>query len=224
MHLLALSDLNSDRLHHAYCVVSANRQETANAIAAWWSGNGERFMEPRIMMHQTLVIDEARELSRIAQYKTGDNHSVYIIGAASITNEAQNALLKLFEEPTPGVHFFLIVPSFDILLPTIQSRIQKINIDIAIADTTIAFDAKKFLTDSPSARIATIEKLLKKATDADEAKSDITRTVIDAIEDHVAQANNPTPKIMDTLQTVRKYANLQGASHKILLEYLALAL
>ena len=37
----------------------------------------------------------------------GGSRKIFIIGANSFTREAQNALLKTFEEPTAGTHFFL---------------------------------------------------------------------------------------------------------------------
>jgi len=48
-----------------------------------------------------------------------------LISADFITEEAQNALLKVFEEPTAGTHFFVVSPQ-DILLSTLRSRVQTI--------------------------------------------------------------------------------------------------
>ena len=48
---------------------------------------------------------------------------VYIIERADTMNEqAQNAALKLFEEPPRGVHFILCVQNPERLLPTVRSR------------------------------------------------------------------------------------------------------
>ena len=41
-----------------------------------------------------------------------------------ISDAAQNKLLKLIEEPPPGVIFIFTAPSADLLLPTIRSRVQ----------------------------------------------------------------------------------------------------
>lgn len=41
-----------------------------------------------------------------------------------ISDAAQNKLLKLIEEPPPGVIFVFTAPSADLLLPTIRSRVQ----------------------------------------------------------------------------------------------------
>ena len=51
--------------------------------------------------------------------------SVYLFFIENgIQDAAQNKLLKLIEEPPPGVIFIFTVPSADILLPTIRSRVQ----------------------------------------------------------------------------------------------------
>lgn len=48
---------------------------------------------------------------------------VFIIrGAQLMTTEAQNALLKIFEEPPKGVYFFLLTENASALLPTVRSR------------------------------------------------------------------------------------------------------
>lgn len=50
---------------------------------------------------------------------------VYILpDAHKMTEQAQNALLKILEEPPAGVRFVLTAPTQDKLLPTILSRVQ----------------------------------------------------------------------------------------------------
>ena len=51
--------------------------------------------------------------------------SVYLFFIENgISDAAQNKLLKLIEEPPPGVIFIFTAPSADLLLPTIRSRVQ----------------------------------------------------------------------------------------------------
>jgi DNA polymerase-3 subunit delta' len=45
-----------------------------------------------------------------------------------MTHQAQNAFLKLLEEPNDNVHFILVSSSTSKLLPTILSRVKKIDI------------------------------------------------------------------------------------------------
>jgi len=66
-------------------------------------------------------IDESRWLSQTASLRPTGGRSLFVIGAGSMTSESQQALLKLFEEPQPGVTFVLLV-AFGTVLPTLRSR------------------------------------------------------------------------------------------------------
>ena len=68
-------------------------------------------------------IDDAREV--IAQsYLASERERFIILSAPSYSIESQNALLKILEEPPQNVHFVLIAPSKNALLPTILSRLH----------------------------------------------------------------------------------------------------
>ena len=55
------------------------------------------------------------------------DRKIFVISANFITKDAQNSLLKIFEEPNPGTHFFVIMPQ-NILLSTLRSRMQIVNL------------------------------------------------------------------------------------------------
>ena len=65
----------------------------------------------------TLTIDDARKLKVLHDTKPTSElgKRIFILSMNGITIEAQNALLKLLEEPAPYAHFFLVVPSAHIL-------------------------------------------------------------------------------------------------------------
>lgn len=66
--------------------------------------------------------------------------SVYVFDYADrMTRQAQNAFLKLLEEPNESTHFILVAHQPDILLPTIRSRTQLIPIHRATAEQSGAF-------------------------------------------------------------------------------------
>lgn len=76
------------------------------------------------LLHDTFGIDEARQLASDAQLRPANGEaSRFVISTGFITHEAQNALLKLFEEPPADTFFTLVVPQSLQLLPTLQSRI-----------------------------------------------------------------------------------------------------
>ena len=71
-----------------------------------------------------IKVDEIRDIKGKAKvYPNDGNKSVFIICEAQNMNpQAQNALLKIFEEPAGHVSFILTCPSKSSLLDTITSR------------------------------------------------------------------------------------------------------
>ena len=76
-------------------------------------------------------IDDVRRLISRAALKPNDSEKqVFIIcNASKLRPEAQNALLKLFEEPPASVVIFLLAESRSSLLPTVLSRGQRVHLD-----------------------------------------------------------------------------------------------
>jgi len=73
-------------------------------------------------------IDDVRQLKETVAYAPiKGKHKVYIIDEAHmLTKEAFNALLKTLEEPPPRTTFILCTTELDKIIPTIQSRCQRI--------------------------------------------------------------------------------------------------
>ncbi len=69
--------------------------------------------------HSKAVIAEAYIAEEAIKY--------LIISARSFTEDAQNALLKVIEEPPRNIEIIIITESKSVLLPTIRSRLQIIN-------------------------------------------------------------------------------------------------
>ncbi len=76
-------------------------------------------------------IDDVRELIRRSSLKPNDgDKQIFIVNnAGKMRSDAQNALLKLFEEPPQSVALFLLTESRSSLLPTVLSRGQRIHLD-----------------------------------------------------------------------------------------------
>lgn len=85
-----------------------------------------------------LSINQVRELYKRLYLRPADEntlHLVHIIDAHRLTLPAQNALLKLLEEPPVHVKFILSTQRTDLLLPTIRSRSH--SIELLPVDTEI---------------------------------------------------------------------------------------
>lgn len=103
---------------------------------------------------RTASIDDVRRLIARSSLKPNDSEKqVFIIcNASKLREEAQNALLKLFEEPPATVAIFLLTESRSSLLPTVLSRGQRIHLD-GLRDEEIE---ERLRERYPSARSADI--------------------------------------------------------------------
>lgn len=75
---------------------------------------------------KSIHVDDIRQvISESYIIPTESNNKVFIIqGAENMTIQAQNAILKLLEEPPKGVFFILSCKNLDSILKTVQSRAQ----------------------------------------------------------------------------------------------------
>ena len=183
----------SKHLHHAYFLVGEAEVILENLISFLeksvglkTSGNPDFFHGKYL----TFNIDHARNLAEAQERKSFAQDStwrtwrpgrqveisrkVFIIQAEIITEEAQNALLKVFEEPTSGTHFFIIAPQ-DILLPTLRSRMQVVNVSTSQVDTQKLSRTRLDILDMK------MGERLEKVKEITEAISDEEKTKQDAI-------------------------------------------
>src|SRR5205085_7980331 len=69
----------------------------------------------------------------------------------AINERAQNALLKTLEEPPPATTFLLVTSAPDVLLPTVRSRCQRVNL-APLPDDAIAAQLRKHGVPDDEAR------------------------------------------------------------------------
>ena len=80
-------------------------------------------IDTRVYQQEKFPVEDARDLIRIVgTTPLGGAKTLTVIATEKIDREAQNALLKIAEEPPLHAHIVLIVPSADMLLPTLLSR------------------------------------------------------------------------------------------------------
>jgi len=77
---------------------------------------------------QTISIDVIRPLYRLSRTVYDSPRVIIIDDAESMGSPAQNALLKLLEEPTEQTYFILTSHEPQLLLTTITSRVQRIEL------------------------------------------------------------------------------------------------
>lgn len=229
--------------HHAYLIVGSDSAraglistlEKNHKINA--QGNPDFFNR----VYETFTIDDARELKAAAGMKpvVNSDKKIFILMMNGITVEAQNALLKLLEEPPEYAHFLLIVPSAHLLLPTVKSRLSMID-DLRFttpagghasrsgADNSskeLIESVKKFVTSSKSKRLEQAKSLMEAISKEKKTKQDAI-DFINALE-AVIYSNGGAKKNAEALKSIelaRKYMNDRSPSIKILLEYVALSI
>lgn len=217
--------------HHAYYIEdSLSRfEEYKHTLKPFWAAKYERF-----------GIDEARELVALAALKNF-GQATFFVGFSSISTEAQQALLKLLEEPQEGTTFVLLMPHGS-LLPTVRSRMMRWEKREAVQKNSLASPATELQADSQDEetrglffglaaaflkaankeRSDTIAKMLKEEEGLKERVLDFVNALETELAGRTGEAK--VREALEDIAMVRGYLRDRSPSLKMLLEHLALAL
>ncbi len=212
--------------HHAYLIEGdielsyAELVRSLEGLGYPTAGNPDIFIKD----YENLLIDHAREIKDFQSESASakNKKKIIILKTLSFSYPAQNALLKVFEEPRPGVVFFLLMPDTTKLYPTLRSRLQSTIGEYAPADS-LKKDAKVFLSASIKDRL----DFIKKFTDVESkpALKDKALKFLNMIEHEISLRNTLVDKEKcQDVYLAKKYIGDQGSSPKILLEHLAVTL
>ncbi len=123
-----------------------------------------------VLRYSVCSVENARKVVTYASQSGLSGKKLIVLAAERLFPEAQNALLKVFEEPPEGTVLILVVPSAGMLLPTLRSRLSTL-LDTSRADKGPALLASEFLSASPDERAKMVKKLLDKSkSDKDSEK------------------------------------------------------
>ncbi len=221
--------------HHAY-VAEGDREagiRSAREYARKELGlSGEQNPDVVVFQYGLFSVDDAREVARFASSSpvAGDVKMI-IIAATRIFHEAQNALLKLFEEPPAGTTMVLVVPSLGQLLPTLRSRVIAFKSGVQGSEP-----AKDFLALDSSGREKFITKLLDRTKgDKDEDKQaargellqlfeSLTRIAYSAREKATGPAREELTFFLSDLDTFIPILHERSAPLKLMCEHLLLVI
>ena len=231
-------------LHHAYLL---------EGIAESILKELHEFLEEGLSFHikgnpdfwhgafDTFGIDDGRALKEMQSRRPVGERKIFIVQANFFTREAQNALLKVFEEPTPNTHFFIITQNTASLLPTLRSRLAVIS-NISRSDLykykgqTFIF-AEGFLTATGAARIEMLKKMIE-AKDKNTAIS-FLNSLEEALYNNDGRATSVKTLygndgfygrrtsvkgvfVFEEIWKARSYLNDRAPSVKMILEHIAL--
>lgn len=203
--------IDISQLHHAYLLEDAgNTFQGLQDFLHTAHGDAEVYVRE----FDSLGIDDSRSLLHLAQMRSLGTQ-LFIFRVRSCTHEAQNALLKLFEEPPAHTHFFLCVQGSSQILPTLRSRL------LVLVDGEVQSAGgigKQFATTSHKERMALIEPIIK---EKNVTAASILLTSLEQ-ELHAAGAHRTHAQALHHLSNVRRLLNDKGASLKVLLESVVL--
>lgn len=173
-----------------------------------------------------LSVEEARRVGVLASQApiTGDKKAI-IIAANRAYHEAQNALLKVFEEPPAGTYLFLVLPTVGGLLPTLRSRVQILKSQKSKKES-VSDEAEGFIKVTKEKRSALIKKLSsgKDEEDRRENREEAIR-IVNGIE-VLARMDGVTRNraLLEDIQKLRTYLYDRAAPVRMILEHLSLVL
>lgn len=203
--------------HHAYLAVG-NRDAVFSALQERLAEAGIVFAgnpDVHTVSTDSLSIDDARTVfERTRTSVPPESRRIIIVACSQATSEAQNALLKLTEEPGERTHFFFIVPTHEVLLPTLRSRLQLYELSTLGASL---LDIGAFMHSDFSDRLTFCAPMIeeKKYTEA--------LALCNGIEQTLSVDTAPHKEALRAVEKARTYLLRRGSSLKLILEYLSLS-
>jgi len=222
------------KLHHAYAILGDRlkikdelftflEKELKFPIKSnpdFWQGDFNVF---KIADSRTL---HQAHLNKPVKYE----QKIFVISANFLTKDAQNSLLKIFEEPNAGTVFFLILPGVSGLLTTLKSRMI-----IGLGEnkkSDFILSAEEFLDAKVGKRLEISSKITKEIKDEKLTKSDAI-TFIKNLEQIIKadwklkKSKNGRGDNLLAVEDIEKaisYAGDESPSMKVILDHLALVL
>lgn len=170
--------IEGDRLGHAYLFHGADRMGAKNfalGFANYLETQNFELGQTRILSdmllvepneNQTIGIEEARKIKEflVVRPNVSLRRTVVIDRAEFLTTEAQNALLKITEEPPESALLLLVTRDPELLKETLVSRFNKVFFaGQEKLDETMKYleEGKKFLKTSLASRKDFLKELLE---------------------------------------------------------------
>lgn len=211
----------SRRLHHAY-VIEDGGEARAELLRFVEEGLGIAVRgnpDVHVRQYDVFGIDDGRDIQGLQSKRAIDGGAkIFILSINSMTREAQNALLKLFEEPTAGTHFFVLMQTTETLLPTLRSRVHIIR--SAGRELNLDF-ARQFLKSSPAERLALIADTIESK---DKAHAIELVNGLEAVLYAQGGVQGASSEAFEEIRDTRSYLTDRSSSVKMLLEHLSVIL
>lgn len=205
--------------HHAILLTHPDRATYGDEL---WSELSALSLANVYYNQTVLDIETARKIISWAR-SSYNGERVALISFHTVGLPAQNAMLKMLEEPQPGTRFILLTSNKDTLIDTVLSRVQHIHIN---GSTTVTQKtAEEFLATSSSFRMKLSHVVDILASLDEEGRKDreaVKGFILSLIP--VMQAKKVESRYITETLEVASYASDPSVSGKALFEYLSLLL
>ncbi len=223
-------------MRHQAFVIEAEAEEGVISAQVWVARElgmqTEHNPDIVVLRYGLLSVEDARRVTELAAGAPFEGeHKVLIISASRAYHEAQNALLKIFEEPPLGAYLFLILPTLGGLLPTLRSRLQVLNAQEGPTRSRIPDEATTFLKASREKRSLIIKKLTSgKDEEARREDRDEAIRIVSGIEAVAYEAfkkrsdGEAVAALLSDIAVLRGHLYDRSAPVRMILEHLALVI
>lgn len=215
MIMIDLSTLS----HHATLLIQEDRKATTQKF---WDALQKLSPAHTFFDNTVLDIDTARSIQSWANTPY-DEKKIGLISFHTITVPAQNALLKIVEEPPLHVQFVFVTSNKENLLPTLLSRLSHMHHE---SDAVSKSQAAETFLETPSQmrmKLPQIVALLAKVDEEDRKDRESVRLFILELAQALRNKKASARYVTETLE-IASYAGLPSSSTKALMEYLSLLL
>lgn len=210
------------QLTHANLVVGNRRRNLEELRASLASQGIAAAGNPDFLLFEgeQFLTADAESVIRSVSSKSLSGSRFVVISADRVAADVQNVLLKTLEEPQPGTSFFLLLPDAAQVIPTVLSRVRVIEGDRSAGDSRL--DVGDFLAKGLPERFAYVETWTKAKKDEDNASKGEVLAFIAALEAALWSGGSRDEELFRDIRTMRGYAAIRGASHRVILDYLAM--
>lgn len=229
-----LSDSFPKDLYHSY-VVEGEPEILAYEIIRFLEDRGDikhKSADVLCQVYESFTIDDSREIKEWnSRMGISDGKKICIIATKFINREAEQALLKILEEPSESTHIFIVIPNTSLLLDTIISRTQvvKLGKDVSKEKRDLA---TRFIKANPKSRLEMVTQIIKDNKDEDNSSAlrGYVVSFINEIEKVIYEEwkkDRKDKKLQFSLEEIEKnknFLNIPGSSVKMILEHLALVI
>lgn len=201
-----------------FTISSKKAIKTAKTQTLTFPKNQTTIIEPE---QSKIRINQIREINDLITVKTEKDHFIIVKNAETMNTEAQNAFLKILEEPKANYHFVLFSKETTGLLETVLSRAsififrQKNLLEQPVSTEDRIKDLAKRLIAADNRELVRISNELSDKKLHKDPREDSKKVVATSIEIlYKSYFSTKNPKFLVKIERfIRLYDNLQKNGH-----------